>query len=795
MLKLFLKDRLLGLTTSVKRIFTLIAFASLALTCSVPTASATARGGRIEGNVVDPSGAKVPAARVMLRDESGIIVYQTRSDIEGRFSFFNVAEGRYLVIAEAAGFSQPDRPPVDVKAGQAEVVQVRLEIAAISDHIVVTATRTQTPIDELGGSVSVVTDEELRRGNHSLISEPLRLTAGLVVAQTGGRGGITSVFARGGESDYNKVLIDGVPVNAAGGLFDFSALTPENLEHVEVVRGPRSALFGSDAMTSVIQLVTRRGSTSVPELELSAEGGSFDYHRETARLSGLAGLFDYSASFGYQSSDNRFQNNDYINRSASANLGFRLSTTANLRFTSRWNNNSLGVPGPTGVVFADPDQRQKHRDLAVAATLDHRISSRLNHTARFIYSEFDTLNFDPAAQDVTRPDTPVLPPGSVFPDSAFSFRDHQKRAGIHYQAIAALTASNVLTAGIDFERESAVFTDDFSRVSPERNNLGLYVQDQAALRERLFITAGVRIERNTGGVPQDLKATLDALGSSAPIGDVGFGTEVNPKLALSFLARRHGGAVAVGATRLKASFGTGIKEPRLDEAFSPSPFFLGNPALDPERAISFDVGASQEFFNRRASVELTYFDNRFRDLIAFVFDPVTFGPVALADGRLTNFINLERASARGVELIGAARPLLRMRVALSYTFLRSRLERADSAINEVGLTLLRRPRHSGSFEVGWVGQRFDAAVEGSLVGSRRDFNPFTFTRFDATGRPIFNDGYARINTAGSYHINRFVTAYARVENLLNQDYEEVLGFPAYRLNFSAGLRVRIGGGR
>src|SRR6185369_3718447 len=187
----------------------------------------------------------------------------------------------------------------------------------------------------------------------------LRSIPGLAVVQTGGRGGITSIFARGGESDYNKVLIDGVPVNSAGGLFDFSSLTPENLDRIEVVRGPQSALFGSDAMTSVIQLVTKRGSTSDPEFEFSGEGGSFDYHRETARLSGLARGFDYSASFGFQSTDGRFPNSDFINRSASANLGFHLAPEAELRVTSRWNNNTLGVPGPTGFLFADPDERQK----------------------------------------------------------------------------------------------------------------------------------------------------------------------------------------------------------------------------------------------------------------------------------------------------------------------------------------------------------------------------------------------------------------------------------------------------
>jgi outer membrane cobalamin receptor len=778
----------------MQRVFTRLPILTLIVLIglSVPGV-ASGQGGRVEGTVIDPEGAKVAGALVALRSPAGVIRYQTRSDENGSFLLAGVAAGRYALAVEAPGFSQAEKMFIDVSPGDAERRTVRLDVAAVTDAVVITATRTETFAEELGGSVSVIKSGDFLRSGQSLISEPLRLVPGISIAQTGGRGGLTSIFARGGESDYNKVLIDGVAVNAAGGLFDFASLTPDNIERVEIVRGPSSSLFGSDAMTSVVQLVTRRGSTSTPELEFSGEGGSFEYHRETGLVSGLIGRFDYSAGFGFQSTDSRIDNNDFINRSASANLGFRIAPSAELRITSRWNNNTLGVAGPTARLFVDPDQRQKHRDLALAATLGLKTTSRWNQSVRGIYSEFDTRSFDPAAQDLTKPDRPPLPPFSFFPDSAFDFREHQKRAGVHYQSIAAISTSHVLTAGLDFEHEAGVFTDS-SRVSPARNNLGVYVQDQFGWRERLFITAGVRIERNSGEVPEDLRAALASIDSSAPVGDVGFGVTANPKLAFNLVARRPVGGESFGATRLKASFGTGIKEPSLLEAFSPSIFFLGNPGLDPERAISFDAGIIQEMFNRRASIELTYYDNRFRDQIIFTFDPVTFSPVRLPDGRLTNFINLERASARGVELIGAARPLLKLQVSGSYTFLRSRVDRASTgSSSELGLPLLRRPRHSGSFEIIWANERYDLTVHGSILGKRRDLDPVSGARFDLSGRPLFNDGYAKLNAAGSYRLSRQVTAFARVENLLNQDYEEILGFPAYRLNFSAGLRLRLGG--
>jgi len=771
------------------------ALALVAVITLAPIALA-AESGRMEGVVSDPGGAKISGAHIIVHDAAGAIVAEAFTDEGGQFKIKDVAVGRYTIVAEATGFAQSAVVKADVPANGSASVSLRLDVAAIADRVVITATRTAAQSNELGGSIAVITGEDLRRTNQSLVSESLRLIPGLVVAQTGGRGGITSIFARGGESDYNKVLIDGVPVNSAGGLFDFSPLTPENLDRIEILRGPGSALFGSDAMTSVIQLVTRRGSSSVPQFEFSGEGGSFDFHRETARLSGEQGRFDYSTSFGFQTTDGRFRNSDYINRSASANLGFRLTTDAELRVTSRWNNNTLGVPGPTAFLFADPDERQKHRDLALGAGLEWRITPRFNQTLRFTYAEFETLSFDPVAEDLTRPDTPPLPPFGFGVDFASTFGDHEKREGFQYQAIAALGKANLLTGGVDFERETGVFDDGFSRVSPTRNNLGVYIQDQFAWRERLFVTAGVRVERNTASVPADLRAALESLGSTAPTGEVGFGTSANPKLAVSWLARRHSENATLGATRLKASFGTGIKEPRLSEAFSPSIFFLGNPGLNPERAVSFDAGVSQEFLNRRASIDVTYFDNRFRDQIAFIFDPLTFGPVSLPDGTLTNFVNVEKSTARGLELVGAARPVRQLRLAASYTFLRSRLERAQSLLNpELGLPLLRRPRHAGTMEASWVATAWDVTLDGSFLGQRRDLDPVTGARFDAAGRPFINEGYAKLNLSGSYRLNRWMRAFARVENLLNQDYQEVLGYPAYRLNFSAGLRVQIGGGK
>ena len=208
---------------------------------------------------------------------------------DGRFKdlFREIYERDYKQRFEAAGFAQRDELAIELKSGEHKNVDVQLQVAAVGDQMLVSATRTETAQSELGESASLISNTTIERQHQSLITESLRKIPGVAVLQSGGRGGLTSVFVRGGESDYNKVLIDGVPVNDAGGAFDFAPLNTENIERVEVARGPNSAVFGSDAMTSVIQLITKRGSTSEPAFEFLGEGGSFDFHRETARLSGL----------------------------------------------------------------------------------------------------------------------------------------------------------------------------------------------------------------------------------------------------------------------------------------------------------------------------------------------------------------------------------------------------------------------------------------------------------------------------------------------------------------------------
>lgn len=769
--------------------------------------------GYLRGIVVDASAAPVHGARVVLLVNDKQAIRETFTNERGIFELDGLNPGDYAIIVEADGLTQTGgAQPVRVEAFRETRIAIPLTVSAVEDSIVVSATRTEARTDETPSSAFVISANELARAQRINLFDALRFSPGVTVAQTGQRGGGASLSVRGGEPNHNKVLIDGVPVNEAGGSYDFADLTADNVARVELIRGSQSAIYGSDAMTGVLQLFTHRGSASDPELELAVEGGSFAFNRQFARVSGANGGFDYSAGFTHLRADGRDRNSDYQNRIASTNLGYIFNARTQMRLTARSENSGLGSPGATASFFPDPDERAKRRRVTTVARLDDQTAKGWRQSLSFAYSESNLLSFDPVAQDLTHPDTPpisLIDAGGVRSDRSDYLNIHYRRRGLRYQTDLAPLSGRFITAGLEYEEERAVFDSGFAglnRVAPMRANAGAFIQGQFAYASRMLFNIGVRVEHNRADVPQALSKTLFDLGSQPYAGKVGFGTEVTPKIGALLLLRRGGLQSQGGPTRLRANYGEGIKAPTMLEAFSQNPLLLGNPALRPERSRNFDVGLEQFFWSDRVRVEGVYFKNRFRDRIAFIADLATFGgPVKLADGRLTHFINHDRATAKGFELSLSARPSRWLRFEGAYTLLDAKLDAAsdvfDSATGtlitnpEIGLPLYRRPRHSGSVSIAFTRRSFDANLDGVFIGKRRDYDPAFFSRFDPQGRPIYNGGYTKLDLAGSYRFNSFISFFGRIENLLNQDYEEVLGYPAYRLNFSAGMRFRIGGGK
>ena len=406
--------------------------ATLFFTLQLASIGVHAQDGRrsVQGTVLDAKGAVVRGARVTLKRATGFVAREGMTNARGEFRFDDLSPEIYLLAVEAEGLVQASgAEEVRLDRGAVGQIAIRLVMSAIRDGVVVSETRTENRASESLSSVYVVSANELLRAQSPSVLDVLRSSPGVTVMQTARRGGLTSLFVRGGESDYTKVLVDGIPINDAGGAFDLSDLTTENADRVELVRSAQSALYGSDAMTGVLQFVTRRGTSATPELEVSAEGGSFAFNREWASLAGAAGRFDYAGSFAHLRTRGRDRNDDYQNRTASANLGYRFSERTQLRFTARNENSGLGVPGPTARLFPDPDERARRRRIAAGGRLEDQTTSIWRQSFSFVFAENNQASFDPAAEDLTRPGTP--------PDTNFAFNDfvsffsnHQRRRGL-----------------------------------------------------------------------------------------------------------------------------------------------------------------------------------------------------------------------------------------------------------------------------------------------------------------------------------------------------------------------------
>ncbi|HEY6401648.1 MAG TPA: TonB-dependent receptor plug domain-containing protein, partial [Blastocatellia bacterium] len=466
--------------------------AILVISLSVGVSTIAQSRGYLRGIVIDAKAAPIRGARVVLLVNDRQAVRETFTNDRGIFELDGLKPGNYAIVVEADGLTQTGgAQPISIMAGGLSRIAIPLTVAAVEDSIVVSSTRTEARTNETPASAFVISANELARSQQINLFDALRLSPGVTVAQTGRRGGLTSLFVRGGEPDYTKILIDGAPVNDAGGSYDFADLTSDNASRAELIRGSQSAIYGSDAMTGVLQLFTHRGSTSISELEFAGEGGSFGFNRQFTRVSGANGKFDYSASFTHLRADGRDRNDDYQNRIASTNLGYVFNTRMQMRLTARSENSGLGSPGATGRFFPDPDERVKRRRVTTGVRFEDQTTKSLRQSLSFAYSESNFLSFDPVAQDLTRYDTPIISSlGDAGVDRVDYFNNHYRRRGLRYQTdLADLSQlrGHFLTAGLEYEEERAVFDSGFvgaGRIAPMRSNAGAFIHDQFAYTPR-----------------------------------------------------------------------------------------------------------------------------------------------------------------------------------------------------------------------------------------------------------------------------------------------------------------------
>lgn len=581
--------------------------------------------------------------------------------------------------------------------------------------------------------------------------------------RSGGYGAVTSIFTRGGDSDYTKVLLDGIPLNQPGGLFDFSTLQATNLDRIEIVRGPQSALFGSDAMTGVVQLFSARGSSenTRPQVSLNLDGGNLNTINAGADLNGTAGLFDYDAFWSRFSTDNQGVNADFEDSTAGSNLGLNLGKTK-VRWILRDDISHAGNPGQTAFGPAFDDSFAHRGDGYTGISFDNQ-TTQIWHQ-RLTYT-FDRTRYVSRDFGLDAPFFPTFDGRTAqfeFFDFPFNFLNDVRRHHVEYQDDVTLGSGasgwgqHIFTLAITADKESGAIGDRLSGSGAVTHHglqdFGGVFQHQAIIG-RLSLTNGFRAEGNSR-----------------------FGKTINPRSSVAYLLRRSGDRF--GATKLKFNFGLGFKEPTLVELFSPDQFFLGNPQLRPERNRSFDFGIEQRLSNDRVKLEVNWFDNRFRDLVEFeTTNFMTF---------TGSYFNVDAAKANGAEVIVEAVPITGVKLTAGYTYLNTLITRSSTPTDPVfgvGQGLLRRPRHSGSLGAIWQWRKLTASATAIYVGRRVDddfvgfFPPFTS-----------DPSYTRLDLAWTYRFSRKFAYVGAITNALDRSYMEALGYPALPIAFRMGGR-------
>ncbi|HMF98130.1 MAG TPA: TonB-dependent receptor [Vicinamibacterales bacterium] len=734
-----------------------IRFPSSLLVCSFlfgAAASAAARD--ISGTIVDESGRAVPRAYVRAIDASGREVAGMFADESGRFRF-DVATDTCRIEASLTGFA-----PGSASCGDAQPLRLTLGVAPVQETVIVTATRTEAPASQAGVSVTTFTTADLEERRVPLVADLLRTSPGAMVIRTGAPGGVTSLFVRGGESSYNKVLLDGIPLNEPGGPFNFSALTTEGLERLEVVRGAQSALFGSDAMSSVVQLITRRGEGR-PQATGTIEAGTYNTVRGGGSVAGASRGVDYSIGAWGMNTDNREPNSAFKDTTLSAGVGAALGTSATLRGLVRTQLQHNGTPGQTAFGRPDLDAFFDQNNTATGVTLDQQLTPRVRQRASYgftvLHQQSTNLIADPPY--TPRYGNSVAP--FAFSDFTYDSFNNLHRHHASYQADVRLAndadhGNQLLTMLADWDGERATLDDRLAHTSTpaSRDNVGIAAQHQAIWR-RFVVTAGGRFEHNQS-----------------------FGNAGVPRVSGVVVAHQaNGPRAAFGDTRLRASAGLGIKEPTILQSFSPSPFFRGNPDLLPEKSRTIDAGIEQRLAADRVRLELTWFDNRYHNLISTrTTNPATFEAA---------YFNIGNTRARGAELVADAAPIARLHIRGGYTFLDSEIIDSTSPSSPVlraGQPLFRRPRHSGFAGVNWSRGPFGADLSGLFIGSYVDSD------FSSLVPPIVeHDSYATWDARLSYAIVRQFVLLLSIDNLANADYMEPLGYQALGRAVRGGVRV------
>ena len=619
--------------------------------------------------------------------------------------------GIWLMTAPLISRAQEPSPTASPVEGQAEAV-------------IVSATRFDIPLDQSPASVSVITSEDIEQKQIQRVSDALREVPGLSVVQTGTAGQLTSVFTRGLRSEHTQVLLDGVPINQGlQGAFNFADLVTDDIDRIEVVRGPQSTLYGPRALAGVIQIFTKQGE-GTPTIMLSGEGGSYDTFREWLESEGKIDQFDYSIGASRIDTDNARPNNQYRNSAVIANVGwspneqFRIGSLFTYSLSDTGNPNTIFDPKPLDNFLTERWLMAPHVDL--------RISDWWEHKFIFSYDHERQLN-DPN-QD-----------GFVGPTRALF-----ERTTIDYQNDLRATSWLTLTSGFFYSRVNAgqerpfvlqIFGPQPTFVSDHTQETAGFLQATATPIENLIFVAGGRFDHFNQ-----------------------FGNVWTYRFAGSYKIDKTN-------TTLHSSIATGFSPPS-----SQDKIFGNNFGLQPEKNLGWDIGVEQRLWENRVTLGATYFHNDLSNVIGF--------------NGLFDTLNLGAAETQGLEAELRAQPVADLVLMASYTYLDAEKTSAADINQPKGARLPRRPRNEVyvSASYFWC-KRLRTTAEAKFVNAREELN-FAGPNFDI-------EDYSFVNIAAEYEVNPHLSIFGRIDNLTNEHYAEVFGFPTLGRAAYGGAKVRF----
>jgi iron complex outermembrane receptor protein/vitamin B12 transporter len=793
----------------------------------------TAHAVIVRGTVTDPLGAALPGARVQLMQGKTVAGFAL-ADPDGSFEIRSTASGRFFLLTSAPTFT----PGIgkDFYGGRTDVLSrnVTLEVGSVTAQMTVTATGISTPIQQTSSAINLVPFSALQE--RVGVVDDLRQSPGVTAVQTGQYGGVTSMFVRGGNSEANKVMIDGITSENVGGVFDYGIVSSTALDGIELYRGPNSVLYGSDAAASVVNFTTPRGGTTRPVLNYSGDAGNFHTYRNEVTAGGTHNKLDYYGAFSRFDSSNALPLDRFHAATSAANIGYNLTANTLARFTIRNGVSATGTPNAHDFYGVSANGKQGDQNLYSGATIENRYN-RWHNLVRYgiarkreqqvIFTAPGTLLMVPSfygpypdyygntvtirgANGYSATGRASFLAGTVFPKGLdqSSLRDE-----LYYQSDYTFSSHLIGLFGFRYENERGSFNNPslFQNQKTKRTNFQYTLQFQGDIKNRLFYSFGGAIERNNL-----------------------YGTAGTPRFGLAWVPVLPGNGFFRG-TKLRANAATGVQEPSLSSEFSSLYKQLtdaGDTAaiaayhvrpMQALRSRTYDIGVDQNIIGQKMILKAGYFHNQFNRQIDFV-DAGTlknvFGittDVAFFYGALLNTLAFRAQGFEG-ELQYAPNSHILLRGGYTYTEAVVEQSFSTDAINNgtaaqnpnfptipigsltplVGQRPFRRPPQTGFFSALYENTKFSAALKGAFASRADDstFLSYADTNGDNTlllPNRNLDYGFAKLDAYGTYAATRHVTAFAELGNLLSQQHIGPIGYPGLPFTFRTGLKIRVGG--